>query len=100
MPRITLMAEILYRWLEVLAWNDCLPCKIILNIYACAERSKSANPGFQLMELQLIQSKADIENPQVTIEAEEHLSAWIDESLPTHASWHTKWSLPICNHKH
>jgi hypothetical protein len=48
-----------------------LPCKVILNIYACAERSKSGDPGFALMELQLIQSKADIENPQITIEAEE-----------------------------
>jgi hypothetical protein len=36
----------------------------------CTERSKPANPGFALMELQLIQSKADIENPQTIIEAE------------------------------
>lgn len=33
------------------------------------ERSESGDPGFALMELQLIQSKADIENPQTVIEA-------------------------------
>lgn len=36
----------------------------------CTERSKPANPGFALMELQLIQSKADIENPEIITEAE------------------------------
>jgi len=36
----------------------------------CTERSRPANPGFPLMELQLIQSKADIENPETIIEAE------------------------------
>jgi hypothetical protein len=45
---------------------------VILNVCVCAERSKSGDPGFALMELQLIQSKADIENPQVSVEAEEH----------------------------
>jgi len=36
----------------------------------CTERSKPANSDFALMELQLIQSKADIENPETIIEAE------------------------------
>lgn len=36
----------------------------------CTERSKPANPGFAMMELQLIQSKADIEDPETIIEAE------------------------------
>ncbi|XP_023713305.1 pyridoxal kinase isoform X1 [Cryptotermes secundus] len=40
-------------------------------LHYAKERSKSSDPGFALMELQLIQSKADIENPQITIEAEE-----------------------------
>jgi hypothetical protein len=47
-----------------LLWSDCF--------FWYTARSKSANPGFAVMELQLIQSKADIENPETIIEAEVH----------------------------